>query len=107
MRVLVFFDLPTITGENRRAYTKFRKFLFKGMIDLISVCHTDARIIFQEFPRMGSIACLLVFIQDDLFFRVHKTGTVYPHPALAAGRPTVFIDEDGCFTCLDHMIPVQ
>ena len=50
--------------------------LFKGMIDLISVCHTDARIVFQEFPRMGSIACLLVFVQDDLFFGIHKTGTV-------------------------------
>ena len=27
MRVLVFFDLPVITAENRRAYVKFRKFL--------------------------------------------------------------------------------
>ena len=71
--------------------------LFKGMIDLISVCHTDTRIIFQEFPRMGSIACLLVFVQDDLFFGIHKTGTVYPHPVLTAGRTTVFIDEDGRF----------
>lgn len=30
MRVLVFFDLPTITAENRRAYAKFRKFLLKN-----------------------------------------------------------------------------
>lgn len=30
MRVLVFFDLPVITSENRRAYTKFRKFLLKN-----------------------------------------------------------------------------
>ena len=30
MRVLVFFDLPKITGENRRAYTKFRKFHLKS-----------------------------------------------------------------------------
>lgn len=30
MRVLVFFDLPVITGEQRRAYTKFRKFLLKS-----------------------------------------------------------------------------
>ena len=29
MRVLVFFDLPVTTGEERRAYTKFRKFLIK------------------------------------------------------------------------------
>ena len=27
MRVLVMFDLPTETSENRRNYTKFRKYL--------------------------------------------------------------------------------
>ncbi len=30
MRVLVFFDLPVITEENKRAYRKFRKFLLKN-----------------------------------------------------------------------------
>ena len=30
MRVLVFFDLPVLTSENRRAYAKFRKFLLKN-----------------------------------------------------------------------------
>ena len=30
MRVLVFFDLPVLTKEERRAYTKFRKFLMKN-----------------------------------------------------------------------------
>ena len=29
MRVIVFFDLPTITESDRREYTKFRKFLVK------------------------------------------------------------------------------
>lgn len=29
MRVIVFFDLPTETAANRRAYSKFRKFLIK------------------------------------------------------------------------------
>lgn len=33
MRVLVFFDLPTETSENRRNYRKFRKFLItKGFL---------------------------------------------------------------------------
>ena len=27
MRVIVFFDLPTLSPEDRRAYTRFRKFL--------------------------------------------------------------------------------
>lgn len=30
MRVLVFFDLPVKTSENRRAYVHFRKFLLKN-----------------------------------------------------------------------------
>ncbi len=30
MRVMVFFDLPTLTTGNRREYTKFRKYLIKN-----------------------------------------------------------------------------
>ena len=29
MRVMVFFDLPTITVEDRQEYIKFRKFLLR------------------------------------------------------------------------------
>ena len=30
MRVIVFFDLPTITAADRKEYTRFRKFLIKS-----------------------------------------------------------------------------
>lgn len=30
MRVMVFFDLPTLTAADKREYTKFRKFLLKS-----------------------------------------------------------------------------
>lgn len=30
MRVIVFFDLPVLTSSERRAYTKFRKYLIKS-----------------------------------------------------------------------------
>lgn len=30
MRIMVFFDLPTLTAGNRREYTKFRKYLIKN-----------------------------------------------------------------------------
>ena len=30
MRVLVFFDLPVVSSEGRRAYSKFRKYLLKN-----------------------------------------------------------------------------
>ena len=30
MRIMVFFDLPTLTAGNRREYAKFRKYLIKN-----------------------------------------------------------------------------
>lgn len=30
MRIMVFFDLPTLTAVNRREYTQFRKYLIKN-----------------------------------------------------------------------------
>ena len=30
MRVMVFFDLPTVTAANRRAYAQFKKYLAKN-----------------------------------------------------------------------------
>jgi len=30
MRIIVFFDLPTLTSKDRREYSKFRKFLIKS-----------------------------------------------------------------------------
>ncbi len=35
MRLLVFFDLPTTSHEERRAYTLFRRFLIKDGYDMI------------------------------------------------------------------------
>ena len=77
------------------------------MVDLVPVRDTNARVIFQEFPGMGGIACFLVFVQDDLLFRVHKPGSVAPHPAFASGWTPVFVHEDWCFIRLDHMVLVQ
>lgn len=35
MRMLVFFDLPVVTKDNRRAYTVFRRFLLNDGYDMI------------------------------------------------------------------------
>lgn len=35
MRMLVFFDLPVVTREERRAYTLFRRFLLNDGFDMI------------------------------------------------------------------------
>lgn len=35
MRILVFFDLPTITKADKRAYTLFRRFLLQDGYDML------------------------------------------------------------------------
>ena len=35
MRIMVFFDLPVTTPENRRDYTLFRRFLIKDGFDML------------------------------------------------------------------------
>ena len=35
MRLLVFFDLPTLSKEDRRAYTVFRRFLLNDGYDML------------------------------------------------------------------------
>ena len=37
MRMLVFFDLPVVTKDNRRAYTVFRRFLLNDGYDMIQL----------------------------------------------------------------------
>ena len=77
------------------------------MVDLITVCHADTIISFQEFPRMGCISCLLVFIQDDLLVMIQMPGTVYPHPAFGTGFPSIMVYKHWCLICLDHMVRIQ
>ena len=39
MRVLVLFDLPMVTAQERKIYTKFRKYLIKnGFFDDAGIC---------------------------------------------------------------------
>ena len=72
MRIIVFFDLPTVTNENRRNYAKFRKFLIRnGFIMMqesvycrLALNQTAARIITdqvrQNIPPEGLIQVLQI-----------------------------------------------
>ena len=72
MRLLVLFDLPTGTPEERREYMQFRKFLIKDGYDMlqysvysrITANHDDANLhlahIRCHLPPAGSIRALLV-----------------------------------------------
>lgn len=72
MRMIVFFDLPTITVKNKRDYVKFRKFLLKDGFDMIQwsvYCRIIAgktaeeshfKRIKENLPPEGSVRCLTV-----------------------------------------------
>lgn len=72
MRILVFFDLPTETGEDRRNYRKFRKALVKNgfimlqesvyckMISSPSVEQSVRNLIRKNKPERGLVQFLTV-----------------------------------------------
>ena len=72
MRILVFFDLPTQTLEDKREYLKFRKFLIKkGFIMLQesvyakialnqTVSNSIAELVRQNKPNNGIVQMLVV-----------------------------------------------
>lgn len=72
MRLLVFFDLPTITRANKRAYVLFRRFLLNNGFDMIQ-WSVYGRIlsgreaeqmhyqrIRENLPPEGSVRCMTV-----------------------------------------------
>lgn len=72
MRLMVFFDLPTVTKEEKRAYTVFRRFLLQDGYDMIqwSVygrvvngcddAETHLNRLSINLPPAGSVRCLQV-----------------------------------------------
>lgn len=50
--------------------------VFNRVVDLIPVCDAYPAEILLEFLRMASVACPLVFIQDDLPVCIHPSGAV-------------------------------
>lgn len=72
MRLLVFFDLPTLTRQDKRAYTLFRRFLLKDGYDMIQWSvygrvtngfddmQTHLARLSANLPNDGSVRCLQV-----------------------------------------------
>ena len=72
MRLLVFFDLPTVTRAERRAYTVFRRFLINDGYDMIQFSvygrilkGSDAeekhmKRLVDNLPPDGSVRCMTV-----------------------------------------------
>ena len=72
MRLLVFFDLPTVTREDKRAYTLFRRFLVNDGYDMIQFSvygrlvngfdnmEVHLQRLNTNLPPDGSVRCLQV-----------------------------------------------
>ena len=72
MRILVFFDLPTETAEDRRNYTRFRKALIKNgfimmqesvycrLLTAPSVENSVKRMLDKNKPERGIVQTLIV-----------------------------------------------
>lgn len=72
MRLIVFFDLPTETKDDRRNYTKFRKFLLRNGFDMLQFsvytrfCRNDTdskkhiKRVKDNKPKTGSVRLLRV-----------------------------------------------
>jgi CRISPR-associated protein Cas2 len=72
MRLVVFFDLPTVTKIEKRAYTQFRRFLLNDGYDMIQfsvygriVNGKDAEAkhlvrLSGNLPPQGSVRCMTV-----------------------------------------------
>ena len=72
MRLIVFFDLPTKTKADKRAYTLFRRFLLQDGYDMIqwSVygrvingsddANTHSKRLENNLPAAGSVRCLQI-----------------------------------------------
>ncbi len=72
MRLIVFFDLPTVTKTEKRAYTVFRRFLLNDGYDMIqwSVygrvvngvddADTHLKRLAANLPPEGSVRCLQI-----------------------------------------------
>jgi hypothetical protein len=77
------------------------------VIDLIAIRNTDPGKILQKFPGMGSVSGTLVLIQNDLFVRIHISGTVDSHITFGSRRTAVTVYEHRCLIGLDDMVIIQ
>ena len=90
MRMLVFFDLPVKTREQRRAATRFRNFLLGDGYYMVQysvytrICNgMDAVTVhknrlYQEVPAQGSVRMLVI------------TEKQYSHLEILLGHPTAY-----------------
>ncbi len=72
MRLVIFFDLPVVTKNDRKIYSKFRKFLINDGYDMLQfsvysrICNGEDGVkkhynrLKEHLPKKGSIRCMKV-----------------------------------------------
>ena len=72
MRLMVFFDLPTLTKADKKAYVQFRRFLIQDGYDMIQWSvygrvtngfddmETHIKRLSRNLPADGSVRCLVI-----------------------------------------------
>ena len=92
MRMLVFFDLPTLTIEDRRNYRQFRRLLIKNgfimlqesvyckMMTSPTVENSVKRLIYSNCPQNGLVQTLTItekqFVKMDYVVGEHKSDII-------------------------------
>lgn len=92
MRMLVFFDLPTVTAEDKRNYRQFRKILIKNgfimlqesvyckMLTSPSVENSCRKLIYENKPQRGLVQILNVtekqFVKMDYVIGEYKSDII-------------------------------
>jgi CRISPR-associated protein Cas2 len=102
MRLLVLFDLPTVTRAARRAYTVFRRFLLNDGYDMIQFSvygrilnGNDAeqkhlKRLVDNLPPEGSVRCLTVTEKQFASMRLLVGLPLFQEKAVKANQLLLF-----------------
>ncbi len=101
MRILIFFDLPTITAADRRAYTQFRKYLIKNGFIMLqesvysklalnsTVCDAVVQNVRKNTPNKGLVQILT--LTEKQFSRMEMITGEYQSEVLQSDRRLVIL----------------
>jgi CRISPR-associated protein Cas2 len=102
MRLVVFFDLPTVTKPDKRAYVQFRRFLLNDGYDMIQwsvygrlLNGKDAEIkhlarLTDNLPPAGSVRCMTVTEKQYAGIRLLVGMPLFQEKKVSASQMLLF-----------------
>lgn len=95
MRILVMFDLPTLTAENRRNYRKFRKGLIKNGFYMLQESVYCRMVLNQTIVKSAVDAVKKIKPDDGMAIILTVTETQFAKMEFITGeKPNEYIDTD-------------